>query len=335
MRKLLVFAGLVFAGCVSNLPGGNGASGGSGNIDNGGNGSGMMDPGCGKMTFPIGTMKSEPNVMMVVDESGSMTDTVPGTNMSKWDSLEMAVQSLLSKYDGAVNWGLSVFPHPGGGGNSCTPGQVDVPVGPNNSTKILGILSMLNNNNIGGNTPTEQTLAAVAQGGGLGDHTHNNYVLLMTDGLPNCGSDGQGVQQQIANLYGTAPSVKTFVVGIGDGTQSNPQTLNNWATAGHTARMGSPLYYQANNVTDLQNAFGEIAGVIASCTYQLGQKPDDPSLLTTYLGGKAVPIDPNNGVTYDPGSTSIIFHGSACDQVKSGAAASVDVVYGCPSPTIQ
>ena len=44
--------------------------------------------------------------------------------------------------------------------------------------------------------------------------------------------------------------------------------------------------------------------------------------------------DPNNGVTYDAASGSIIFHGAACDAVKAGGATAVDVIYGCPSPAI-
>jgi hypothetical protein len=199
---------------------------------------------------------------------------------------------------------------------------------------VLNVLNGLTNANIGGNTPTADTLQAVMSSGGLNDPMHNNYVLLMTDGLPNCGGDGNAVSSKITALYSATPSVRTFVVGIGDGTQSSPQTLDDWATAGHTARMTSPLYYQANNVTDLDNAFAEIANGIASCVYKLTNKPDDPTLLQTYIDGKIVPIDPQNGVTYDAASSSIIFHGTSCDAVKAGGATSVDVIYGCPTPTI-
>jgi hypothetical protein len=324
-------------------PGGGGGNGsstgnnpdspGGGNGANGG-GSGVPNPGCGQATFGISTNHATPNVMMVVDESGSMTQQVPGTNMSKWVSLQQAVHSLLMAYDAQVNWGLSIFPNPGG--QSCDPGKVDVPIGVGNTTQILSMIDGLTDQTIGGNTPTDQTLQAVRIGGGLINAAHNNYVLLMTDGLPNCGSDTNGVQSTIASLYAASPSIRTFVVGIGADTQSNPAALDGWATAGHTARAsGTPLYYQANNVTDLQTAFADIISGIASCEYQLTQKPDDPSLLTAYLDGQAVANDPANGATYDAGSQSMIFHGTSCDKIKSGAVAKVDVVYGCPSPTIQ
>jgi len=334
MRKTMALsAAILLAGCLGSDPGhgggGSGAAGGSG----GGSGTGIpQEPmGCGKQTFPIQASKQSPNIMMVVDESGSMQEMVPGTTSTKWDSLKDSLKALLAQYVGEVNWGLSVFPKPGG--MQCTPGAVDVPVGPNNTTKVLQVLQPLTDQTIGGSTPTDQTIQAVMAGGGLNDTTRNNYILLMTDGLPNCGSDGTGVEKTIASAYAATPSVSTFVVGIGDGTQSAPQTLDSWATAGHSARKTSPLYYQANNVNDLNMAFGEIVAGIASCTYKLTDKPDDPNLLTSYIDGHLVPVDAANGMTYDPGSQSVEFHGMSCDKIKAGAA-KVDVIYGCPSPTI-
>jgi hypothetical protein len=140
----------------------------------------------------------------------------------------------------------------------------------------------------------------------------------------------------VASLYAQSPSVRTFVVGIGADTDSNPQQLDEWAVAGHTDRTGAPhKYYQANNVTDLQSAFAEIASGIASCTYQLSMAPPDPNLLVAEFDGVAVPDDPVNGATYDAGAQSVTFHGTSCDQLKSGSVKSVDFIYGCPSPPIK
>jgi hypothetical protein len=128
--------------------------------------------------------------------------------------------------------------------------------------------------------------------------------------------------------------VRTFVVGIGDGASSDPNALNSWADAGHTARAGATKYYQVNTAADLANAFSDIVNGVASCTYQLTMKPADASLIVAYIGGNAVPQDSANGTTYDPGSNSLIFHGASCDQIKSGAATSLDIVYGCPAGPI-
>ncbi len=289
-----------------------------------------MDPGCGKQTFPIALNQKEPNVMMVVDESGSMKETIGGT--PKWDVLKSAVKALISKYDGKVNWGLSIFPRPGG--QQCDAGQIDIAVGTGTGAQIVAKLDPLTIANIGGATPTESTLSAVEKNGGLNDGTHSNYVLLMTDGIPTCNQDGR-VTPVISSMYNKTPSIRTFVVGIGDGTNSNPQQLNDWAVAGHTDRAGmSTKYYQANNITDLQGAFENILQGIASCTYQLGSKPTDPNLMVPYLDGTAVPADPANGYSYDAASNSLTFHGTSCDKVKAGGVSKIDLIFGCPSPPI-
>src|SRR5579884_3396884 len=92
MRKTLAFAAaIVLAGCLPGAPGhggggsgdgtGNGANGGAGGSGSGG---GNEPGGCGKQTFPIMSNKVSPNIMMVVDESGSMKDPIQGSTMSKW-----------------------------------------------------------------------------------------------------------------------------------------------------------------------------------------------------------------------------------------------------------
>lgn len=336
MRKTMALAAaILLAGCLGTDPGhgggGSGAAGGSG----GGSGNGIpQEPmGCGKQTFPIQASKQSPNIMMVVDESGSMKDPIGGSTMSKWTALQGAVNQLLGAYSGSAQWGLSIFPHTPS--NSCSAGQVDVAVAPNTTMTILSKLNALNDQNIGGNTPTTSTLQAMlGSTAGLADATKSNYVLLMTDGEPNCGGDVNSVKSTIAQLYGQAVSVRTFVVGIGDGTSSNPTALNSWAEAGHTQRSGATEYYQVNTVNDLQMAFADIVNGVASCTYQLSMKPADASLIVAYIGGVAVPQDPTNGTTYDAGSNTLVFHGTSCDQIKGGAASSLDIVYGCPAGPI-
>ncbi len=293
---------------------------------------GGIDPQCGQQTFPISVTKTEPNVMLVVDESGSMSDTVTGSTLTKWDALKQAVKGLLSKYDGQVDWGLSIFPAVGAA-DSCAPGIIDVPIAPGSGPLITAKLDGIAASTLTGATPTPESLKSVQLNGKLNDPKKANYILLITDGDPTC-APATDVTPVIQALYAQSPSVKTFVVGVGDVNQSNPALLNEWADAGHTARTGATRYYDANDLSGLQGAFATIVGNIASCNYALGKLPDDPSLVTAYLDGKVVPIDPVNGATYDAMSNSITFHGTTCDAIKSGASSKVDIVYGCKSPTI-
>jgi len=288
-------------------------------------------PNCGQQTFPLSINALEPNVMLVVDDSGSMKEML-GTQ-AKWDVLKAAVVQLVSRYDGKVNWGLSIFPDPSSN-DSCAPGKVDIPVGPGNKMSIVSRIQPMTLNDIGGSTPTETTLQAIAKNGGLNDATRANYVLLMTDGLPTCNQDGR-VTPQITAMYRARPTIRTFVVGIGDGTNSDPTELNAWADAGHTARTGAATkYYQANDVNQLQSAFDSIIAGIASCNYQLTSPPSDPNLLVPYLDAAPVPNDPKNGFTYDAAAKTITFNGTSCDKLKTGAVTKVEFIYGCPGGTI-
>src|SRR6185503_760595 len=207
-------------------------------------------------------------VMLVLDRSGSMGDSIgAGSSTSKWDDLKSAVQSLVSGYDSQTLLGASIFSSDGncGAGNPSAPPQ----------SGGAGVLSQLAAQGPNGNTPTAATLDKVRSSNLLADSARDNYVVLATDGLPNCGDTD--VTGKIAALYSATPSVKTYVIGVGDGTASDPGKLDDWAVAGHTDRAGATKYYQANSPTDLQSAFDAIAGGLVSCTFQLMQHAPDPS----------------------------------------------------------
>jgi von Willebrand factor type A domain len=314
---------------------GSGSAGGEFSGGSGGDDGGYVPPACGMDTFAISFNQSAPNVLLVLDQSGSMQDAIPGTTSTKWDTAKTAIFALLTAYQGKVRWGLAVFPSLAAGAGACDPGQLEVPFGDDRTAAITNLLTPITSDKIGGSTPTESTLQNMQMTGGLSDATRNNYILLLTDGLPTCGEDGK-VTPVVAALYAQTPSVRTYVIGLGADTDSNPMQLDDWADAGHTARP-SPAphkYYQANNVSDLQSAFTEIASGVVSCTFQLTMAPPDPSLLVADFDGTAVPGDATNGMTYDAATQSVTFHGTSCDSLKSGSVKKVDLVYGCPAPPV-
>jgi hypothetical protein len=294
------------------------------------------DPTCGQQSFPVDFTRTVPNVMLVVDDSGSMAEVIPAPPMvpqqTKWEAARAAVKSLLTKYPDAVNWGLSIFPQPGAS-DLCAPGVVDVPVGAGTSVSILQKIEAINGKLLNGSTPTPETLAAIQAANVLKDPIHENFLVLLTDGVPSCAAAG-GVTSVLQALYAQTPSVKSFIIGFGNETNSNPTLLDEWAEAGHTARAATPKYFQANSLGDLTTAFDSILGAVASCNYALTETPADPMLLTAYLDGQAVALDPVNGATYDEATQSLVFHGSACDRIKGAQVEKIEVVYGCPAPTV-
>jgi hypothetical protein len=291
---------------------------------------------CGAQTFPITTSVVAPNVYLLVDRSGSMSDGFGGTSTgTKWDAAQTAINGLLNANTGKAQWGLSLFP-PNPSVDTCGKAGIDVPLMTGDEASVLSHINGLTNAMIAnprGSTPTADALATVRDSANLVATDRNNYVLLITDGIPEC-NNASDVTTTIGQLYNRTPSVKTFVVGIGADTASNPTLLNQWAEAGHTQRSGATEYYQASDAMSLITAFDAIIGATASCTYKLDMPPADPTLVVGQLNGTSIASDPANGFTYDAGTQSVTFHGAACDQITSGMVTNVGVQYGCPPSTI-
>ena len=80
---------------------------------------------CGAMEFAL--QRVEPNVMLVIDRSGSMGDPVSsGSATSKWVDLKNAVSSLVTSYDAQMRLGASIFSSDG----NCAAANVDVALAP-------------------------------------------------------------------------------------------------------------------------------------------------------------------------------------------------------------
>lgn len=277
---------------------------------------------CGAMEFALARVA--PNVMLVADRSGSMNQSIAANSATtKWVDLKAAVSSLVTNYDAVMRLGAAIFNSDG----DCKADNVDVPLG---STAGAAVMSKLNGQGPAGNTPTALALDTVIAKGLLNDKARANYVVLATDGVPNCGD--VDVKKRIDALYAATPSVKTFVIGIGDVNNTNPTLLNQWADAGHTARAGATHYYQTNSPQDLKAAFDAIVGGIVSCDFKMMQNAPDASLIRVTENGQLVSPSPTSGYTYDATTNTVTLHGAACDMLKTNAATKVGVSYGCPGP---
>jgi hypothetical protein len=278
---------------------------------------------CGGMEFAL--TRIPPNVMLVIDRSGSMGASIGGGSATtKWSDLKNAVSSLVTNYDSEMRLGAAIFSSDG----NCAASNIDVPLA---AAAGVTIEQKLAAQGPSGNTPTALALDTVIGKGMVNDATRANYVVLATDGEPNC--TDVDVTKRITTLYNQTPSVKTFVIGIGDGTASDPNLLNSWADAGHTARTGTTThYYQTSSPTDLKAAFDAIVGGIVSCDFKMMQAAPDPSLIRVTENGVVLSPSPTNGYSFDPTTNTVTLHGTACDMLKTTPSTKVGVLYGCPAP---
>lgn len=151
-------------------------------------------------TTPVRKQKPTPNVMLLIDRSGSMGFTIPGRATTRMDELKSSMRDFLSLSGGVARMGLAVFPGDGAG-QSCQPtNRIMVPLPPAATTDdadayvqhALSINAQVQSLSADGGTPTGHSLAFVGALPALREvDDREDLVLLLTDGLPNC--NGQNV----------------------------------------------------------------------------------------------------------------------------------------------
>jgi hypothetical protein len=285
------------------------------------------------------TTRTTADVLLVLDTSGSMK-TGTSNRSTRYKDVVAALDQVLPQTDDAINWGLELFPRFTGSllDDGCTPGQVDVGIKPHNAKAVAAaydpkIVSPE------GNTPTTESvnnavkaLQALADG-------NPKYIVLATDGGPNCNPDERDNQESdathaIAAVQASASAgIPVFVVGLSVGSTASA-TLNKMAEAG-----GKPLndpatpktkYYKADTSDELVTAINAIRGQVVTCVYKLPSPPQVPNnVLVVYDDHRALPSPTTWGYT-DASNTSITLYGDDCTKVLDGTYKSVQILYGCP-----
>ena len=220
----------------------------------------------------------------------------------------------------------------------------NVPIAVNNYTAVSQAYA---NGTPQSYTPTESAMnAAVAYLKTVND-TNPKYLLLATDGLPNCAPGGKSQTSDdspgatTAVMNAAAAGFPTFVMGIGN--TMGETTLNGFAKAGGEPQVGSAdgnSFYEVNSTADLVTALNKIVGIVASCTIPLTNVPPGQTNVAVSVqdaSGTAtkVPQDNTDGWSYaNGGTTTIQLNGSYCDGIKMGTYSNVEFVYACDGAPI-
>ncbi|HEX6277838.1 MAG TPA: vWA domain-containing protein [Polyangiaceae bacterium] len=318
-----------------------GSGGGGGAVSFGGSsgsgaGTGMGGEGGGCGKTDLAAEPARANVLVVVDKSSSMSGTPAGFSEDKWSALGSALGEALDAARDSVAFGLDFYPFgddrdpmaPVGTCDMPSSAEILVPIGPGATTVPL-IDDALADYEPAGGTPTAAALARALDYFTTGDGAlleGDRYVLLATDGGPNCNPDLEceieactlnmdglncgGQNCCDARLDPDGPSsclddegavgavaalaeagVRTFVVGI-PGTAAYGATLDAMAVAGLEENPDGPARYfrveSMGGTTGLVEVLTRITrGVIRSCRLKLDSTPDDPD----YEGLLNVEID--------------------------------------------
>ncbi len=142
----------------------------------------------------VKAISDPPNLYFVVDRSGSMLDALPGSAYSKYENARIAISVMLRAVGHRVHYGAAVYPALVNQ-DGCAPGLEVFPTQAGDSPSFAAksengpvlarLLTKLGNLVPSGGTPTAATLRAL-EPTIVGLQGKKTYVVLMTDGAPNC-----------------------------------------------------------------------------------------------------------------------------------------------------
>ncbi|MCP1660758.1 PilC family type IV pilus tip adhesin [Neisseria perflava] len=158
-------------------------------------------------TTTSSTLDVKPNVMLFVDDSGSMTSKVSGTSSTRTQVVQSVLTSILNTYQDQFNWGLRTL-HNNNSANLS--GFTDGTSGNNYETVITQVGKL----GASGVTPTTSRYYSVVENivkPAIEYRCQKSYVVLMSDGDANssCSTvSGQRVVSWFTNTdyYGTQTS---------------------------------------------------------------------------------------------------------------------------------
>jgi von Willebrand factor type A domain len=288
------------------------------------------------------------DLLLVLDRSRSMNQSPTGGRGgsatpvmgAKWTEVVAALDPVVMRTEQQVSWGLKLFPL----GDQCgVPEGATVPVAAANYDEVMAAIRS-NDPGAGtaGSTPTRVAVEKATAHMKASPSTNAKYLVLATDGLPNCsgrgdrdGNDETGAINAVAQA--TAAGITTFVVGVATSGSDAHDTLNAMAEKGGHARNNETKYYPVASRDELVSALELITGQVASCTFPLGEAPPVPDNVAVEVDGTRIAHDTSekDGWNYGAERRTVILHGPICEKLKSREAKNVQILYGCPGVSIQ
>jgi hypothetical protein len=287
--------------------------------------------GSGCQSARITPTRSIPNVMFLVDQSGSM-DAAFGGGQDRWQAAHSAITGIVADLDSIVRFGLTTYTSDDGN-DPCPllPTQVDFDL---DSSVTIGDPMIYKPNYPsadGDETPTGDSIDALltiiqndpppADG--------PTIIVLATDGEPDtCEQPNPQNGQAEAVAAATAAhaaSIDVFILSVGD--QVGQPHLQDMANVGvglaEDGSQGDAPFWVGNNPQELEDAFNAIISASISCDIQMDERFDDKDKACAEgdvrLNGTPLACSDTNGWRVKPGVDDVIeLVGSACNTFKSG-----------------
>jgi hypothetical protein len=323
------------------------------------------DPGWCHIDASVALLQpKQADVLILLDQSGSM-ETAFGAD-TRYQAVTALLSDMVASYANHLRFGLQEMP----GGEICGPqpnlgccvSPPSIVTAPNNAQALLATLGAAGV--LDGNSPTAAALkAAHAYFDGLDDGVENRYVLLATDGAPNCTLGGQLLNADTFDSQGTriagpcfdalkevndlvADGVDVIVLGVdsdlGDDLDGQLGCLDALGHAGGAeASPGSPAFYSVSDPRPLQLKLEQIFGGVTrmSCSLSLPNAVPVSSSITVSLDGQSIPLDVTDASGGESGDgwyldttqipPAVRITGAYCDQIERFDVATIRARYDC------
>ena len=284
-----------------------------------GPGDGAVGDGCinAKITFE----KQIPTVVLLIDQSGSMTESFGGG--TRWSVVHSALMDpttgIVKLLENEVRFGLALYT--GDGGNGVCPTLTEVSTSLGNYAAIKTVYDAAQPEN---ETPTGESIDEVVTTLVPYPEPGPKVIVLATDGEPDtCAvpnpQNGQPEAVKAAQ-DAFAAGIETYVISVGNGISLNH--LQDMANAGKGTPVGGSQnepYYQALDQQALYDAFQTIIYGVRPCKLKLNGTvdPANAGQGQVWLDGKPLGHNDPNGWKLN-GNDEIELLGTACDAIKSG-----------------
>jgi von Willebrand factor type A domain len=284
-----------------------------------------------------------PTVQLLIDHSGSMNvdfggdirvDAVREALLDPNDGIVVTLQS-------QVRFGASLYTSDDGNQNPPCPTLSGVGPALDNFEDIeQAIADDLQVDRLGEDTPTGESLEAIAESFPPAQGNDRRIIVLATDGLPDTCTlpdpDNETEQAQANRRSEDAAKrvfddfgIEIYVLSVGeDATLSHLQRVANAGVGKDFDDPDEAPVYVANDKGELIAAFNSIIGGARECSFSLNGTVTDPAGGTVTLNGEKLEY----GTDWDlVGSSTLRLLGESCDTYLNSTAAELEAEFECDS----
>ena len=278
-----------------------------------------------------------PTVLLLIDQSGSMTENFGGTD--RWDAVYDALldqdDGLVPDLEDKIRFGMALYTSfDGNEGGECPVITATTPA-LNNYAAIEASYEAAKPED---ETPTGDSIAAVTPTLVMDPSPGNKVIVLATDGEPDTCAEPNPQNGQQASVDAAAAAfaqgVRLYVISVG--AEVSDEHLQDVANAGVGVGQGDPNapFYKANDADALAAAFAEIVEGVRDCKLDVDGKVAEggEAECVVSVNGEPVPYGTDDGWQLNnPSEIELV--GGSCDAIQDGdVAVSIKCACGVVTP---